>query len=89
MVRSGRPRLPLTDRVEWYGGVGERRRRLFQFLWPKPGKGTADGLLCMECEDDDLAFNEARKNIADDGSVKGAPFTLMKLYVKKISEFEA
>ncbi|CAN1315633.1 hypothetical protein LINPERPRIM_LOCUS29766 [Linum perenne] len=49
----------------------------FRFLWPKPGKG-ADGLLSIECEDDVLGFNKVRKT-----------FTLMKVYVKKLSEFEA
>ncbi|CAN1129995.1 hypothetical protein LINPERHAP2_LOCUS5570 [Linum perenne] len=61
----------------------------FQYMWPRPEKGTADGLLCIECEADVLAFNKAWKNIDDDGSVLGAPFTVMKLYVKKLSEFEA
>ncbi|CAN1141202.1 hypothetical protein LINPERPRIM_LOCUS25339 [Linum perenne] len=51
----------------------------FQFMWPKPGKGIGDGLLGIECEDDVLAFNKASKNLGDDGSVIGAPYTLMKL----------
>ncbi|CAN1317735.1 hypothetical protein LINPERPRIM_LOCUS30542 [Linum perenne] len=50
----------------------------FLFLWPKPWKGPADGLLSIECEDDVLGFNKVRKNI-----------TLMKVYVQKLSEFEA
>ncbi|CAN1195116.1 hypothetical protein LINPERHAP2_LOCUS42934 [Linum perenne] len=61
----------------------------YQFLWPKPGFGIADGLLCIECEDDVLAFNKVRKNIGPDGTVLGAPFSLMKVYVKQLSEFEA
>ncbi|CAN1161827.1 hypothetical protein LINPERHAP2_LOCUS24148 [Linum perenne] len=62
---------------------------LFRFLWPKPGKGPADGLLSIECEDDVLGFNKVRKNIDDDGTSLGAAFTLMKVYVQKLSEFEA
>ncbi|CAN1302214.1 hypothetical protein LINPERPRIM_LOCUS25348 [Linum perenne] len=61
----------------------------FQFLWPKLGKGIGDGFLCIECEDDVIAFNKARNNLGDDGSIMGATFTLMKLYMKKLSEFEA
>ncbi|CAN1263860.1 hypothetical protein LINPERPRIM_LOCUS11755 [Linum perenne] len=61
----------------------------YQFLWPKPGFGIADGLLCIECEDDVLAFNNVRKNTGPDGTVLGAPFSLMKVYVKQLSEFEA
>ncbi|CAN1185509.1 hypothetical protein LINPERHAP2_LOCUS37594, partial [Linum perenne] len=62
---------------------------LYQFLWPKPGQGIGDGLSCIECEDDVLAFIKARKNVDENGTAIGAPFRLMKVYVKKLSEFEA
>ncbi|CAN1274688.1 hypothetical protein LINPERPRIM_LOCUS15479 [Linum perenne] len=62
---------------------------LYQFLWPKPGQGIGDGLSCIECEDDVLAFIKARKNVDENGTAIGVPFRLMKVYVKKLSEFEA
>ncbi|CAN1285502.1 hypothetical protein LINPERPRIM_LOCUS19018 [Linum perenne] len=70
MLRSGRPRLLVNDRAEWYV-EGD----FYQFLWPKPGKGIGDGLLCIECEDDVLAFINARQNVGNNGISMGAPFT--------------
>ncbi|CAN1793743.1 hypothetical protein LINPERHAP1_LOCUS20092, partial [Linum perenne] len=61
----------------------------YQFLWPHPGKGIADGLLGIECEDHVLAFIKARQNVDEFGVSMGAPFSVMKIYVKKLSEFEA
>ncbi|CAN1140109.1 hypothetical protein LINPERPRIM_LOCUS23648 [Linum perenne] len=62
---------------------------LFQYSWTKPREGIGDSLLNTECEDDVLAFTKAREKIGDDGRVLGFPYTLMTLYVKKLSEFEA
>ncbi|CAN1300064.1 hypothetical protein LINPERPRIM_LOCUS24429 [Linum perenne] len=61
----------------------------YQFLWPHPQTGIADGLESIECEDHVLAFIKARQNIDDNGISMGAPFGVMTLYVKKLSEFEA
>ncbi|CAN1154357.1 hypothetical protein LINPERPRIM_LOCUS41083 [Linum perenne] len=61
----------------------------YQFLWPHPQTGIADDLESIECEDHVLAFIKARQNIDDNGISMGAPFRVMTLYVKKLSEFEA
>ncbi|CAN1186978.1 hypothetical protein LINPERPRIM_LOCUS11160 [Linum perenne] len=61
----------------------------YQFLWPHPRTGIADGLESIECEDHVLAFIKARQNIDDNDISMGAPFGVMTLYVKKLSEFEA
>ncbi|CAN1121232.1 hypothetical protein LINPERPRIM_LOCUS2058 [Linum perenne] len=42
----------------------------YQFLWPHPGTGIADGLQSIECEDHVLAFIKARQNI-DDNDISG------------------
>ncbi|CAN1182576.1 hypothetical protein LINPERHAP2_LOCUS36047 [Linum perenne] len=77
--------IELNAMADWVNVEGD----FYHFLWPHPGKGIAEGLQSIECEDHVLAFIKARQNIDDNGNSMGAPFGVMTLYVKKLSEFEA
>ncbi|CAN1146349.1 hypothetical protein LINPERPRIM_LOCUS6671 [Linum perenne] len=58
----------------------------FQYLW---AGGIENGLQSIECEEDILAFTKAKNRIGDDGEVLGLPFTVIQIYVKKLTKFKA